>query len=146
MGQLAEASVAKLRVERDETLRRLLSISEAECRLPATWSGTNRHVNFLLRMFASHQMDHIQHLHKLLRDRQHALTEPQLLLMKAHALQGEIEVLALSLTDDEFSKTGPGADDWSAQQLIEHVAEVERTYRQEVVRAVEQGRAQVAAG
>lgn len=141
MGQLAEASVGKLRAEREETLRTLLSLEESDCRLPAKWAGTDRTVNFLLRAFSLHELDHLQHIQKLLRDRHHSLTEPQILLMKAHALLGEVEALVLSLSDAEFTQTGPNDGDWSVQQIIDHMAEVEKGYRQEIRSSVERGRA-----
>jgi hypothetical protein len=139
MGSLAESAIAKLRAERDETLRRLLPLSESDCRYPAKWAGTDRSVNFLLRAFTSHQLDHLQHAQKLLRARSWSATEAQILLMKAQALQGELEALFLSLSDEEFTRTGPDAEDWSVQRLVEHLAEVERHYRDEILRAVEEG-------
>lgn len=142
MGGLAEAAVAKMRAQRDETLRTLLSLKDSDCRYPATWAGTRRTVNFMLRAFSMHQMDHLQHLMKLLQDRGHRLSEAQMLLMKAQALQGEFEALVLSLSDEEFTRTGPNEGDWSAQQIVEHMAEIEQRYRTEVVTAVERGRAE----
>ncbi len=141
MGALAEQAIAKLRVERDETLRTLLPIDEADCRLPAKWAGTDRTVNFLLRHLTSHQLDHLQHVQKLLRGRQHSLTEPQILLMKAHALQGEMEALLLSLTDEDFLKEGPNEGDWSVQRLAEHLCEVERGYREEMRSSIQKAHA-----
>jgi hypothetical protein len=140
MGKLAETAVAKLRTERDETLRALLPLQDSDCRYPARWANTDRHVNFMLRMFSAHQLDHLQQMQKVLRDRQRGLTEAQLLLLKAHALQGELEALALSLEDDEFSQPGPNEGDWSPQQIVEHVADIERMYREEISRAVVAGR------
>jgi hypothetical protein len=145
MESLAESAVAKLRAERDETLRRLLPLAESDCRYPAQWAGTDRSVNFLLRAFTSHQLDHLQHAQKLLRNRAWSATEPQMLLMKAHALQGELEALFLSLSDEDFTRAGPDDGDWSAQQIVEHLAEIERHYREEILRAVERGRAQTPA-
>ena len=145
MGECASNAVAKLKQERDETLRRLLPLAESDCRYPAKWAGTDRSVNFLLRAFSLHQLDHLQHAHKLLRDRGWSLTEPQILLIKAQALLGELEALFLSLSDDEFIQAGPNEGDWSAQQMVEHLAAVERAYREEIFRAVEQGRAGAAA-
>jgi hypothetical protein len=141
MGQTSAVAVAKLRQERDETLRRLLPLAESDCRYPAKWAGTDRTVNFLLRAFTSHELDHLQHAQKLLRDRGWAPTEPHILLMKAHALLGELEALFLSLSDEEFTRTGPTEGDWSIEQLVEHIADIERVYRTEIIRAVEQGRA-----
>jgi hypothetical protein len=142
MGNLAETAVAKLRDEREETLRRLLTLAESDCRYPAKWAGTDRSVNFLLRAFSLHQLDHLQHAQKLLRDRGWSFTEPQILLMKAQALLGELEAMFLSLSDDDFTRMGPNEEDWSAQQMVEHLAAVERAYREEILRAVEQGRSQ----
>lgn len=142
MGNLAETAVAKLRDEREETLRRLLTLAESDCRYPAKWAGTDRSVNFLLRAFSLHQLDHLQHAQKLLRDRGWTFIEPQILLMKAQALLGELEALFLSLSDDDFTKPGPNEADWSAQQMVQHLAEVERAYREEILRAVEQGRSE----
>jgi hypothetical protein len=137
MGKLAEASVAQLRTERDETLRSLLSLAEPDCRLPARWAGTDRTVNFLLRQFSGHQLDHLQHLQKLLRDRGRSSTEAEILLGKAHALQGEIEAIVLSLSDEELTETGPNDGDWSAQRIVEHLGEVERGYREEIRSSVQ---------
>ncbi|MBM2811992.1 MAG: hypothetical protein HW416_2751 [Chloroflexi bacterium] len=136
----AESAIARLRSERDTTLRSLSSLPEPACKLPARWAGTDRTVNFLLRMFTAHQMDHMQQLQKMLRDRQHTMTEPQLLLMRAQAIQGELEALVLGLSEDEFTQAGQNEDDWSVERLVEHVAEVERNYRTEILRAVEQAR------
>ncbi len=141
MGALAEAAVAKLRAERDETLRSLLPLAESDCRYPAKWAGTDRSVNFLLRMFAIHELDHMQHVQKLLFARGWHPSEAKMLLAKAHALRGEIEALFLGLSDEEFSQGGPNEADWSPRQIIEHMATVERGYREEIQRAVAAGRA-----
>ncbi|MBI4494646.1 MAG: hypothetical protein HY690_17860 [Chloroflexi bacterium] len=140
MGERAQASVAKLRAERDQTLQALSSLSESDCRYPARWARTDRTVNFMLRAFSLHLLDHLQHAQKLLRDRGRASTEPQILLMKAQALLGEFEGLALTLPDEQFTQTGPQEGDWSVEQIIDHLAEVERTYREEILRAVAAGR------
>jgi hypothetical protein len=144
MGALAEAAVAKLREEREQTLRELLALSEGECRYPARWGGMDRTVNFVLRAFSLHLLDHIQHAMKLMRDRGQTLTEPQILLMKSQALMGEFETMLLALSDEEFARGGPNDGDWPAQKILEHVAETERGYREEILRAVRAGREQAA--
>jgi len=141
VGKLAEAAVANLRHERDETLRSLLTLAESDCRYPARWAGTDRSVNFLLRAFTSHQLDHLQHAQKLLRERGWSATEPQILLMKAQGLLGELEALFLSLSDEEFARAGPDEGDWSIQRIVEHLADIERAYRREILRGVAEGRA-----
>ena len=132
MGKLAEAGIAKLRAERDETLRTLLSLTEEECQLPAEWSKTRRTINFLLRQFTTHQLDHLQHLHKMLREQGRWLSEAEILLSKSQATQGELEALILSLSDAEFTRVQAQEGGWSPKDLVEHVAEIERDYRAEI--------------
>jgi hypothetical protein len=145
MGKVSATAVARLRQERDETLHSLLGLAESDCTYPARWAGTDRSVNFLRRAFTNHALDHLQHSQKLLRARGWSATEPQILLMKAQALQGELEALFLSLSDEEFTQGGPNDGDWSLQQIVEHMTEVERHYREEILRAVEAGHAQAPA-
>lgn len=141
MGELAQAAVAKMRAEREETFSALLTLAEDDCRYPARWANTDRTVNFMLRAFSLHVLDHIQHASKLLRDRGYGFTEPQILLMKSQALMGEFETMMLSLSDEEFTRTGPKDGDWSGSQIVEHVAATERSYREEIQRGVREGRA-----
>ncbi len=65
--------------------------------------------------------------------------------MRTLALQGELETSLLSLSDDEYTRASPDEGDWSAQQIVEHVAAVAHRYREEILQAAEQGRAQAAA-
>ena len=136
MGKLAEEAASRLEAERVETLRQLLGLSPAECRAPVEWYGRKQTVGHMLRLFTSHSLDHFQHLHRLLQDRGHKLTEAQLLLMKANAAQAEFTALVRSLSDDAFVQTGPEEGAWSAAQIVEHVLATERDYRQAVVAAV----------
>jgi hypothetical protein len=132
MGTLSQDAVAHLESERAETLRTLLGLGDADCRTPVEWYGRKQTVGHMLRLFTSHSLDHFQHLHRLLQDRGRKFTEAQLLLMKAHAAQAEFEALVLSLSDEEFLQTGPGEEDWSAAQILEHVMQSERNYREAI--------------
>jgi hypothetical protein len=140
MGELSRRAVSGLRTEREGVLGSLLAIREEDCRLPATFAGKEFTVNFLLRAFSLHLLDHIQHVQKLLRDRGKGLSEAQLLFMKSQALLGEFEILVESLSDEEFTAKGPGPEDWSAQQIVEHVTGTERKYREEIERSIAQAR------
>jgi hypothetical protein len=124
----AQALVQRLRGQRDEILTELSALTDAECRLPAEWSATQRTVNFVLRAYAGHEMDHLQHAERLLRARGRNLSEAQLLLKRVQALRGEMEALILSLSDEELAATGPGESDWSIQHLAEHLYSVDTTY------------------
>lgn len=131
----ARAAVEQLRQQRDEVLVELAQLTEQECRLPATWANTQRTVNFLLRAFSLHEIDHLQHVTRLLRDRGVAPGEAHLILLKAQALRGEMEALLLGLTDEEFEAAGPG-DAWSARQVVEHLANTDRNYLNNVRKAL----------
>jgi hypothetical protein len=133
--------VQLLAQERARLVHELAQLSEADCRLPAQWGGVQRTVNFLLRAFSLHELDHLQHLHKLLAARGRGFNEAQILLSKAQALRGEVEALLLSLSDEEFDAPGAGADDWSIRQLVEHLANVDELYAGNILKAVEEGRA-----
>ena len=94
----------------------------------------------MLRAFSLHELDHLQHVHKLLAARGRGFSEAQILLSKAQALRGELEALLLSLSDEEFDAPGAGPDDWSVRQLVEHLGKVDQTYAGNIRSAVEQGR------
>lgn len=145
MSTAALEAVQQLRAQREEIVRELSQLSDADCRYPAQWAGITRTVNFLLRAFSLHDLDHGQHLQRLLAARGHQFGEAQLLLAKAHGLRAELEALLLSLSDEEFEATGPGPDDWSARQLVEHLTQIDARYRQNTRLGVEQGRSGAAA-
>jgi hypothetical protein len=134
-------TVQQLTQSREQIVRELAQLSEADCRYPAQWAGVQRNVNFLLRAFSLHELDHLQHLHKLLAARGRGFSEAQILLSKAQALRGELEALLLSLSDEEFDAPGQGPDDWSIRQLVEHLAKIDETYANNIRASVEQGRA-----
>jgi hypothetical protein len=135
LGKRAEQAVGKLRAERDETLRKLLDWKDEDCHMKVPWYGRETTVGHMLRNFTSHELDHFQHLHRLMAARGQQLSEANLLLMKAQAALAEFEVMAMSLSDEEFERPGPKEGDWSAAQVVEHVIEQERVYRDAILTA-----------
>jgi len=133
-------SIQELSRERERIVRELAQLSDADCRFPADWNGVQRNVNFLLRALSLHELDHLQHLHKLLAARGRGFSEAQILLSKAQALRGEVEALLLSLSDEEFDAPGAGPEDWSIRQLVEHLARVDAMYANNIRTSVERGR------
>ena len=133
MGQLAEEAAARLAAERTLTLRSLLDLTDEECARPAEYEGRPQRIGRMLRNFTSHSLDHFQHLHRLLQARGRTMTEAQLLLMKAEAAQAEFTALLRSLSDAEFTQTGPNEGDWSASQILDHVMDNERKYREAII-------------
>lgn len=136
MGERAEQATARLTAERTITLRALLDLKEDDCARPVEWYGRTQSVGRMLRQFTSHSLDHFQHLHRLLQARRRTLTEAELLFMKAEAMQAEFTVLVRSLSDEEFMQAGPNEGDWSAAQVLDHVIENERTYRDAITKAL----------
>ena len=134
-------SVQQVARAREGIVRELAQLSEADCKVPAQWGGAQRTVSFLLRAYSLHELDHLQHLHKLLRARGRQFNEAQILLSKAEALRGEMVALLLSLSDEEFDAAGPAADDWSARQLVEHLGQVDAMYAGNIRTALDASRA-----
>jgi uncharacterized damage-inducible protein DinB len=128
----AERAIAQLQAERAATLRLLLRLPDSECGRKVTWWGREQSINQRLRAFTAHALDHFQHLHRLLQARGRPFTEAQLQLMKANAAQAELEAMVLALTDEEFGAQGPVEGDWSAAQVVEHMVETEREYRENI--------------
>jgi hypothetical protein len=135
LGKRAEQAVAKLTAERDQTLRDLLDWKDEDCHKKVAWYGRETTVGHMFRNFAGHELDHFQHLHRLMEARGQHLSEANLLFMKAQAVLAEFQVMALSLSDEEFERPGPNEGDWSAAQVVEHVIEQERMYRAAVLSA-----------
>jgi hypothetical protein len=129
-------TIQRLTRQREDIVRELAQLSEADCKAPAQWAGVQRNVNFLLRAFSLHELDHLQHLHKLLAANGRQFNEPQILLSKAQALRGELVSLLLSLSDEEFERRGPGADDWSPRHIVEHLLQVDAGYANNIRKSV----------
>jgi uncharacterized damage-inducible protein DinB len=132
----AELAIARLQAERAATLRLLLGLPDSECSRKVTWWGREQSINQRLRAFTGHALDHYQHLIRLLQARGRPFTEAQLLLMKANAALAEFEAMVLALSDEEFLAQGPVDGDWSAAQVVEHVVETEREYRENIAAAL----------
>ena len=129
-------SIQQLARRREEIVRELAQLSDADCKLPAQWGGTQRNVNFLLRAFSLHELDHLQHLNRLLAERGRHFSQAQVLLAKAQALRGELVAQLLSLSDEEFEARADGTDDWSIRQLVEHLTEVDQMYANNIRKAL----------
>src|SRR5689334_21561320 len=128
----ATESIELLARQREQIVRELSQLSETDCRAPAQWGGVQRNVIFLLRAFSLHELDHLQHLHKLLAALGRHFTEPQILLSKAQALRGELLALLLSLSEEEFDTAGPGPEDWSPRQLVDHLLQIDANYAENI--------------
>ena len=134
---LAQEAVAELRRERALTLDALLGLSEDDVKERIDWRGSQQSVNMRLQLFSGHLLDHQQHLLKLLAARGRTLSTAEDMLMKAAGEMAQFEVLCLALNDSEFAAGGPEEGDWSAKEVIEHVASSERMYRERILSGLE---------
>jgi uncharacterized damage-inducible protein DinB len=134
---LAQQAVAELRRERAKTLDALLGLSEDDVKARIDWRGSQQSVNMRLQLFSGHLLDHQQHLLKLLAARGRTLSTAEYMLMKAAGEMAQFEVLCLALSDSEFAAAGPEEGDWSAKEVIEHVASSERMYRERILSGLE---------
>src|SRR5215208_560456 len=121
-------AVERLNRERERIVGELAQLGDADCKLPAQWGGTQRNINFLLRAFSLHELDHLQHLNRLLVERGRHFNQAQVLLSKAQALRGELVAQLLSLSDEEFEAKSDGSDEWSIRQLVEHLTQTDQLY------------------
>jgi DinB superfamily len=128
-------TIQHLTRERERIVRELSSLNEADMARPAAWGGMQRNVNFLLRAYSLHELDHLQQLNKLLRARGRHASEAQILLAKAQALRGEVSALLLGLSDEEFDAPDAGGE-WSVRELVEHLAQVDQTYFASIQKAI----------
>ncbi|HEY3063254.1 MAG TPA: DinB family protein [Chloroflexota bacterium] len=120
-------AIQQLTRERERIVHELSGLGEAELARPAQWGGMQRNVNFLLRAYSLHELDHLQQMHKLLAAHGRRFSEAQVLLSKAAALRGEVAALLLGLSDEEFNAPGPDGE-WSIRELVQHLTEVDQTY------------------
>lgn len=52
-----------------------------------------------------------------------------------------VDVMFLDLSDDDFTAKGLVEDDWSAEQILEHVTWTERSYRERILAGLDAVRA-----
>lgn len=137
MERLVTEKLAALRAQRDATIRRVHALSEAELKRPLEWNGIPRTVQFLIRQFGNHELDHLVHAEKILRKLGRERSEAELLLQRVQALHGEFEALVLALSDAELTAR-PGGD-WSIAELIDHLIAAERQNLERIEQALAGG-------
>jgi len=133
----AEAAIAELRMERDQTLGAFMGLTEAVTQERIDWRGSPQSVNQRLLAFTTHLIDHQQHLLRLLFARGRGISGAEYLMMKAQAALAEFEVMCLALNDEDFAAQGPNDGDWSAEQILQHVTTAERNYRVRILAGIE---------
>lgn len=138
MGEVVAETVARWRAVRDASIAALDGLSEEDLQRKTTWRGIERNVNFLVRQYGMHDLDHIGHVSKLLARQGRQQTEARVLLAKMQALHGELEGLVLGLTDEELTRD-PGDGEWSIAHIIDHLAESESRFTKRIVEIVAAG-------
>lgn len=126
--------MAQIRAAREETLRSLIGVTEADFPLPTNMQRWTEVRRILLR-FGDHFREHanqIEHTRALL-DR--APTMPQRMLQEAEMAYGKLCAALVGLTDEDLNAAPPDGG-WSVRQVLEHALEGERNYLAVVLAAL----------
>ena len=116
--------LAQIRTTREETLRALQDVTEAEFALRTDlqrWDDLRR----VLLRFADHMREHSNQLEDARQKTGTGPTMPQRMLAEAERAWGQLLAATVGL-DDESASQQPDDGGWSALQVLEHIAEVEQ--------------------
>lgn len=119
-----DALLAQIRATREETLRTLLDVTEADFALRTDlqrWDDLRR----VLLRFADHMREHSNQLEDARQKTGTGPTMPQRMLAEAERAWGQLLAATVGL-DDEIASRQPADGGWSALQVLEHIAEVEQ--------------------
>jgi len=119
-----DALLAQIRTTREETLRTLQDVTEAEFSLRTDlqrWDDLRR----VLLRFADHMREHSNQLEDARQKTGTGPTMPQRMLAEAERAWGQLLAATVGL-DDETASRQPDDGGWSALQVLEHIAEVEQ--------------------
>lgn len=116
--------LAQIRATREETLRTLQDVTEAEFALRTDlqrWDDLRR----VLLRFADHMREHSNQLEDARQKTGTGPTMPQRMLAEAERAWGQLLAAIVGL-DDETASRQPDDGGWSALRVLEHIAEVEQ--------------------
>jgi hypothetical protein len=119
-----EALLAQIRTTREETLRTLQNVTEADFALRTDlqrWDDLRR----VLLRFADHMREHSNQLEDARQKTGTGPTMPQRMLAEAERAWGQLLAATVGLTDETASQQ-PADGGWSALQVLEHIVEVEQ--------------------
>ncbi len=119
-----DALLAQIRATREETLRTLQDVTEAEFALRTDlqrWDDLRR----VLLRFADHMREHSNQLEDARQKTGTGPTMPQRMLAEAERAWGQLLAATVGL-DDETASHQPDDGGWSVLQVLEHIAEVEQ--------------------
>ncbi len=119
----------------EEIETRLAGLSEKQLASPATWQGLNRHARFLMHRLTAHVSDHGLQLRKGRQAMGVPMSEAQGILAQFAIAQMAMLAENFGLSEEEYVKA-PTEGEWSAEQVIAHVIEVERRTLQQIEDAV----------
>jgi hypothetical protein len=127
MGRKAlDGMLAEIRQLREETMRELIDLTEGEFPLPTDmerWTSVRR----VLLRFGDHMREHSNQIAGVRAAIGRGPTMPQRMLAEAEMAWGVLLGMTVGLTDDDLEEKPPDGG-WSVQEVLQHVASVERGY------------------
>ena len=126
--------MAQIRAAREETLRSLIEVSEADFPLPTTMARWTEVRRVLLR-FGDHLREHanqIEHTRDLIN---RTPSMPQRMLQEAELAYGKLAASVVGLNDEDLNAKPPDGG-WSVRQVLDHTLEGERNYLRVVQEAL----------
>lgn len=124
--QQVDALLAQIRQAREETLKTLHDVTEAEFALPTDLKRWDELRRVLLR-FGEHMREHSNQLEDSRQKVGTGPTMPQRMLAEAERAWGQLLAATVGL-DDETATRQPADGGWSAMRVLEHILEVEQSY------------------
>lgn len=124
--QQVDALLAQIRQAREETLKTLHDVTEAEFALPTDLKRWDELRRVLLR-FGEHMREHSNQLEDSRQKVGTGPTMPQRMLAEAERAWGQLLAATVGL-DDETATRQPADGGWSAMCVLEHILEVEQSY------------------
>ncbi len=128
-----EALLVEIRAVRDEVLKELVDTSTDEFGHSTQMNRWDDLRRVLLR-FGDHIREHSNQIEDTRRliDRQH--TMPQIMLAEAELAWGKLLGTLVGLTDEDI-KAKPSDEDWSVEEVLEHILQGEKNYLEATRRA-----------
>ncbi|MHB1134498.1 MAG: DinB family protein [Chloroflexota bacterium] len=101
--------------------QRLQDLSEAELATPAPWHNTDFTVRFVMHRLTGHCLDHLNQLKKVRQGIGAPPSEAQNILAQYFEAQGAILGYLAGLSEEQLAQP-QGEGQWSANQVLEHLA------------------------
>jgi hypothetical protein len=126
--------IAKIRVAREQTLSRLVELTESDFPVPTEmerWTDVRR----VLLRFGDHMKEHANQAEHTRAIIERTPTMPQRMLQEAELSYGKLLAALIGLNDEDFNQE-PSDGSWSLRQILEHTLKTEELYLSVILAAL----------